>query len=346
MFAIGRHLGINAETVASTPTYIRYKHLSCLSRNKCFKAVILRYSVTTLKQYVKNAKKFFKFSSLNQFRSLPIDQCCLELFLIDCREKGVHKTSYRCFVSAVKFVQTIYGYDESFSKTFENVLKYLEKFSVVKRLNRVGFQKEKLVSLWHSVSKAGGLNSLSMLELRTFVIINFCYYTMCRFNCISKVKIDNLYFQKEYVKILISSSKTDQHAEGQYVYLPKMSKNCPVKLLCNYIHIYEFDSMENPFLFPPLKWEKDTKLWKPVSNKSVSYTVCLKAFKSLLSKFNMCTLNLSLHSFRVGATSDAFEAGMPEHLIDKRGRWKNSNTKFLYVKNYDESLVKSLQKIV
>ena len=239
---------------------------------------------------------------------------------------------------------SIYGYEGEYSKTFSNIVNYLEKFSVVNRFNRIGFRKDKLLCLWNCIISAGGLKSLSKCELRTFVFIKFCYYTMCRFNCVSKIRTEHLLFETDYVKILIPNSKTDQSSEGQFVYLPMLSEFCPVKLLCNYMYMYNMESLESPFLFPPLHWEKDLKIWKPVNNKPVSYTVCLKAFKSLLHKFNMSSSKLSLHSFRVGATTDAFEAGMPAHIIDRRGRWKNPNTKYLYVKCSDVDLVQTVRK--
>ena len=176
-------------------------------------------------------------------------------------------------------------------------------------------------------------------------MVNFCYYTLSRFDCITKIRLVDLHFEDDYFKVLISSSKTDQNAEGQYVFLPKKSSYCPFKLLCNYIHIFDFDNMQNPFLFPPLKWNKSAKSWSPCDGKPVSYSVAYKGFKSLLVKFNMSPSNLSLHSFRIGATTDAFEAEMPDHIIDRRGRWKNPKTKYSYVKNPDEDIVKCLQKL-
>ena len=345
MLTVGDCLGLDASTIVQSPTYIQYSHLSKPLRNKCFKGVLLRFTVNTLKKHVPYAQKYFKFCLDYSFSTLPVDQCCLELFLIQSRDDGKSKTCLNSFIFAVNFVTSIFGYSKNFSVTFRYITRYLDKFSVVRKLNRKGFRKDSLVVLWNRIFNAGGFKCLTKLELRSFVMVNFCYYTLSRFDCITKIRLVDLHFEDDFFKVLISSSKTDQNAEGQYIFLPKKSFHCPFKLLCNYIHIFDFDNMQNPFLFPPLKWNKSAKSWSPCDGKPVSYSVAYKGFKSLLIKFNMSPSNLSLHSFRIGATTDAFEAGMPDHIIDRRGRWKNPKTKYSYVKNPDEDIVKSLQKL-
>jgi len=49
-----------------------------------------------------------------------------------------------------------------------------------------------------------------------------------------------------------------------------------------------------------------------------------------------------LHSPRIGATTDAFYNGMPHHIIDKQARWKNSATKFTYLRLQEKKFARAL----
>ena len=193
--------------------------------------------------------------------------------------------------------------------------------------------------MWFEVSEIGGVDSLTPLQLRTFVFINFCYYTLARFDCATKIKLENVTLNYDHIKILVIGSKTDQCREGQYLYLPKKTHMCPYKLLCVYLKKFNLEKLDDPFLFPPLYWDKSLKNWAPRDAKGMSYSVAYKAFKNLLNKFQMSSSSLSLHSMRIGATTDAFDKKIPDHIIDMRGRWKNPKTKHSYVKNPVEDVV-------
>jgi hypothetical protein len=54
------------------------------------------------------------------------------------------------------------------------------------------------------------------------------------------------------------------------------------------------------------------------------------AFKKLLKDAGLDPRLYAMHSPRVGATTDAFAAGISDHVIDIRGRWKSAETKYRY----------------
>jgi hypothetical protein len=53
-------------------------------------------------------------------------------------------------------------------------------------------------------------------------------------------------------------------------------------------------------------------------------------FKKLLTVAGLYPRLYAMHSPRVGATTDAFAAGIADHVIDIRGRWKLAVTKYRY----------------
>jgi hypothetical protein len=54
------------------------------------------------------------------------------------------------------------------------------------------------------------------------------------------------------------------------------------------------------------------------------------SFKLLLKNSGLNPKLYAMHSPRVGATTDAFENNVPDYIIDIRGRWKSSLTKYRY----------------
>jgi len=55
---------------------------------------------------------------------------------------------------------------------------------------------------------------------------------------------------------------------------------------------------------------------RPLTNDFFS-----KAIKSLISSIGLSPSDFSPHSFRWGGTTFAFQAGVPEHLIQRHGDW-------------------------
>jgi hypothetical protein len=81
-----------------------------------------------------------------------------------------------------------------------------------------------------------------------------------------------------------------------------------------------------------------------VPGKAVSYSAAYKAFKTMLSSAGLKSDLYALHSPRIGGASDAFQNGIPSHVIDTQGRWKSSATKFAYLRFNEKQFVKNIQK--
>ena len=79
-------------------------------------------------------------------------------------------------------------------------------------------------------------------------------------------------------------------------------------------------------------------------NKAVSYPAAYKAFKKLLTFANLDASKFSLHSPRAGGATDAFHNNVPNFIIDRQGRWKSSDTKYLYLRHKETELVTEIRK--
>ena len=302
-----------------------------------FKAYILSYSFNTLIRYSNSAKVFFA-----ENKKLPISTSSLNLYLISEAEKGRTYTSIESILQAIKFVSKFLGFTTE-SLTSKQINLFLRKYCNLTVKRRDGFQKSDLYNLWEKIYQKGGYINLSKSDLRSFVIINFCYATLARFDCASQIKLENLEYQNNVFKITVPKSKTDQQGNGQKIYLAHKPKFSPHRLLCDYIHI--FNLSEESYLFPPLKWNKIDKAWISVENKQLSYSAAYTGFKKLMKKFGINSTFLSLHSPRIGATTDMFQSGVSHHIIDKRGRWRDPKTKFIYAKDSEQFLINTICKL-
>ena len=59
------------------------------------------------------------------------------------------------------------------------------------------------------VSKFGGIQNLTKLELRTFVMAVFQHKTFCRFDDITKVQLSDILQHLDYFSVRICCSKTE-----------------------------------------------------------------------------------------------------------------------------------------
>jgi hypothetical protein len=67
-------------------------------------------------------------------------------------------------------------------------------------------------------------------------------------------------------------------------------------------------------------------------------------FKKLCKNVGLDSQKYALHSPRIGAAMDAHLNGLPDNLIDFRGRWKSSHTKKRYCRPEVESLLELRKK--
>ena len=294
---------------------------------------IVNFSYSTLIGHSGNIKRYLAYYSGKNWETFPLNESCLNIFMMHLCKSGNSYHSIESHVLSIQFVSKFLGFKSEFSP-FSASKKFVSKLAHTNKRFRKPFQKRHVEILCQKVLDHGGLQSLVLSEMRSFVMCLFCYYTLARFDCATNVKLSNIEYKMDYFKITIPFSKTDQSGSGQTVYLVRQPIYDPFMIFCEYL---QFISDEpEMYLFPSLK--KIRGEWK-FDNRKLSYSTAYANFKSLLQKFGLDSTGFSLHSPRIGGTTDAFQKETPAHIIDKRGRWKNPNTKFTYAQDTEEDLV-------
>ena len=135
------------------------------------------------------------------------------------------------------------------------------------------------------------------------------------------------------LKICIPQSKTDQLRKGDEVVIARSSApTCPVKMLERYIHMAKIDKMDTElFLFRPLIKSKKGECLR--AGGPLGYSTPRELFKKKMRDLGYPTENLGIHSLRAGGATAAANAGVPDRLFKRYGRWRSENAKDGYVED-------------
>ena len=294
--------------------------------NEIFRSRLLSVSFSTLKTYTYPLRRFFHFLTEYKF---VISNHTISLYVMNMVENSNTVGTVTLFFNAFAFFNSFYDLKIELSRQVTDLKKFALKSCPEMRKVREAFGEDQISVIWDKFFE--NLNSRTIVEIRTFVMIVVLHKSFCRFSCLSNVKLDHISYSNEFFKIRIPFSKTDLYGVGENVYIPNVGfyKNAHW-LLCWYIHLFDLDG--DFYLFPPVEWMKSEKSWKPVKHRMLSYSAAYTSFKNLLKKFGLCTKRYSLHSMRMGGATDAFRNGISGDVIDRQGRWKCPNSKYRYVK--------------
>ena len=126
---------------------------------------------------------------------------------------------------------------------------------------------------------------------------------------------DDIKFTSHGAVLRIKWSKTLQHHDRLlFVPLPSVpgSALCPVSAILQYFSLVPAPASAPFFCIP-----------SNGSLRPVTHGVFTNSIKSLISRIGLRPADFSPHSFRRGGATFAFQAGVPERLIQRHGDWRS-----------------------
>ena len=136
----------------------------------------------------------------------------------------------------------------------------------------------------------------------------------------------------EHVEIFVESSKTDQLRDGAWVVIARTrSTLCPVAMLERYLHMSKVVARRDRCLFRAIVSTKAGQ--KLRESGAVSYTRMRELVLEKLTALGLNAKQFGLHSLRSGGASAAANAGVPDRMFKRHGRWRSENAKDGYVKD-------------
>ena len=179
--------------------------------------------------------------------------------------------------------------------------------------------------------------SPSVSDRRSVALCLIGYAGFFRFSELSQIKACDVKFFPSYASIFLESSKTDQFRDGAWIVIARSDlPTCPVKALEEYISAAQIDLSEDLPLFRALATLRSKEM---VRSQGISYTRARELVKDAFRGLTDVS-KLSLHSLRAGGATSAANAGIPDRLFKRHGRWASENAKDGYVKdNFNSRLL-------
>ncbi len=226
--------------------------------NSIFIARVLAFAPSTWYAHSSHTRKFRAFCEARSLNPFDSTHYIINLYLLHLSQNGVTYDSVKATMAALSFMFRFYfARDFTDDDTVRQVSRFVQKVSPKTCNKKSAYGSAEIRKLWDSIDDKGGIETLSLLDLRTFVLSVFQHTTFCRFSDISRIKLTDVLHTLDYFKISIDFSKTDQQGHGHFVYVPKLESAVrdPHMLMCLYINRIGTGHEDNTtleYLFPPL----------------------------------------------------------------------------------------------
>ena len=203
----------------------------------------------------------------------------------------------------------------------------------VKRLLAKPVQKKKPVSLdilADLVEDCCRYPTLSNVRLAAACLLAFAGFLRC--DELINLRPCDIKIGPNMMTVTIRSSKTDQLRQGNELVIARTStRMCPVAMLERYMGLAGIDPSSELFLFRAITRTKEGEKLRP--SGQLGYSTLRELFKKKLVELGYQTEQYGLHSLRAGGATAAANAGVPDRLFKRHGRWKSDNAKDGYIED-------------
>ena len=178
-----------------------------------------------------------------------------------------------------------------------------------------------------------GPKDASLADVRALSICLLGFAAFLRFDELSKLRLCDVTIHGDHMELFIESSKTDQLRQGARVVIARTNTDlCPVTMLERYMSMAHITCVSSEsFLFRGIVNTKNGSRLR--DNGGLSYTTVREAVLEKLQAIGLDKRQYGLHSLRAGGASAAANAGVPDRMFKRHGRWRSENAKDGYVKD-------------
>jgi len=290
------------------------------------------YADSTLQKYKPAWNKWISWSTqFDEICPCPAAPFYVAVYLNDIVSNNGKIGTLDAAILAIRWGHLSSGLESPTDHPFVKLALEGGKRIITRGGGKISKQKEPLDSelLKRIVDEYG--KSKNLMDLRFVLICVLGFSGFMRISEILALKIKDISFVDEGLKIFIETSKTDQLREGHILHISKTdTKCCPTYWLKHYISLSKLEKEEESFLICRLA---KTKIGHNAIGKySVSYSTVWACFKSHLANL-VDETKYALHSLRSGGASEAANNNVSDRMISKHGRWKSDQTRNRYIKD-------------
>ena len=268
-------------------------------------------SLNTLRAYKSDFNHFSNFCKKNNFKALPADPKIVSFYITHLSSNSKVSTLKRRLAS-ISIIHKIKGLyiDIKHPLIIENLMGIQRKLGVFQKSKKPILINElkEIIKTIESTEK----NEIKRIRNKALILVGFA--GGFRRSELVNIKLDDLEFTKEGLKIFIQRSKTDQSGEGMTKAIPyfKNKNLCPVISIKNWIEIIK---------------NKTNSLVFDISDKLVAVLI-----KKYLQIAGFDKTKYSGHSLRSGFATVAADHGADEKSIMNMTGHKTSSMVRRYIK--------------
>ncbi len=182
------------------------------------------------------------------------------------------------------------------------------------------------------VDQCGG-HGATLMDIRTVCICLLSFAAFLRFDELANLRCSDVRVREDHVELRIRSSKTDQYRDGDLVPIARSGgKACTVAMLERYISLGGIQLDSEQYLFRAVLKTKRGETLRGGGSK-MTYTRVRELVLQKLAALGLEVSRYGLHSLRAGGATAAANAGVPDRLFKRHGRWKSETAKDGYVKD-------------
>ena len=287
---------------------------------------------STVKKYLGAFRRWKVWAAAHKLSPLPAKPHEFALYLQHLSEKTESKAAVEEAVNALAWMHSSAGLMTPSSHplvraTLEGLRRTLAK-PVVKK------EPITVEMLEVMVRDANSSGSLSDLRLITACLLGFSGFL--RFNELINLRPCDCAISGEMLKVCIRQSKTDQLRQGSELLIARTkSSTCPVAMLECYMERTNTKWNDECFLFRPIQKTKNGETLR--KSGKISYSCLRDLLDKKLENLGFAATEFGLHSLRAGGAIAAANAGIPDRLFKRHGRWRSENAKDGYVKDSVDS---------
>jgi len=281
---------------------------------------------STAKKYLGAFRRWKSWAAQHQLPVLPAKEAHVALYLQHIGETVQSKSAAEEACNALTWIHSTAGLVSPVgSPLVKATLQGLQRMLAKPVQKKAPATVRMLEQMVDDARRSG---SLADMRLTTACLVAFAGFF--RFSEVIEIQTTDISVRADAMVIKIPHSKTDQLRRGDEVIIARSGKaTCPVAYLESFLRRTGTPLQEPRFVFRPICKSKLGERLR--ESGSISYTCMWENFKKKVSKLGYNPTDFGLHSMRVGGATKAANAGVPDRLFKRHGRWKSENAKDGYI---------------
>ena len=290
---------------------------------------------STVTKYLGAFQRWRKWIESHGVSCFPVSEAHFVLYLQHLGESSESKSAVEEAMNAVSWVQQLAGHQPvSAGSIARMTLAGLQRKLAKPKSRKEPITTEMLAKL---VEDLGTAPSLADIRLAASSLLAFAAFL--RYDDIARLRCCDVQFEDTSMTVRITSSKTDQYRQGDMVVIARTgTATCPVAMLERYMVAAGISPSSKLKLFRGIV--NSTKNGERLRQSgSLSYTRMREILLKKLDELGYDKSQFSLHSLRAGGATAAANAGVPDRLFKRHGRWKSELAKDGYIKDSPAALL-------